>query len=133
MLLPNYTALDRASEYLRAVRVVRVTGWPLCSRCLRIRRIYRIVAGLLFFGGLAALSAAFIVGGLMDGDQPMLLLPILAGFAAILLSAVPLARCALPRLTRIETTSDGTAVRITGSHPEFVARLDARARARHVP
>lgn len=88
------------------------------------------MAGLLFAGGLAALLGAFVVGGLLAGDQPWLLVPILAGFAAILLSPVPLTRATLPRLTRTETTSDGTAVRITDPHPEFVARLDANVWSR---
>lgn len=127
MLLPTHTAVDRADEYLRAVKAVRLTGWPLCATCVRDRLVYLALAGVLFFGGLAALVAAFVAGGVMAGDQPLLLIPILAGFAAMLLSPIPLTRAALPRLTRTETTVDGTAVRITEPHPEFVARLDAPA------
>jgi len=127
MLLPTHTAVDRADEYLRAVKAVRVAGWPLCAACLRERRVHLTLAGVLFFGGLAALVGAFIAGGVMAGDQPLLLVPILAGFAAMLLSPIPLARGALPRLTRTETTVDGTAVRITEPHPEFRARLRAPA------
>lgn len=127
MLLPTHTALDRADEYLRAVKAVRLSGWPLCATCVRDRRAYLALAGVLFFGGLAAVVVAFIAGGVLAGDQPLLLIPILAGFAAMLLSPIPLTRGALPRLTGTETTVDGTAVRITDPHPEFVARLDAQA------
>lgn len=130
MLLPTHTAFDRADEYLRAVRTVTVSGWPLCATCVRERRTWLSLAGVLFFGGLAALVASFVIGGLMSGDQPLLLIPLLAGFAAILASPIPLGRGALPRLTRAETTSDGQSVRITEPHPEFVARLAASSQAR---
>src|SRR5690606_14881003 len=51
LLVPGYTALDRAAEYRRAVRWVRVTGWPLCATCVRDRRVYLGLASVLFFGG----------------------------------------------------------------------------------
>jgi hypothetical protein len=124
LLVPGYTALDRAGEYLGAVQAVRVSGWPLCVSCLRTRRVFLTLAGALFFGGLAALVAGFVAGGVLAGDQPWLLIPILGGFAAMLLSPVPLGRASLTRLTRTETTSDGQSVRVTDPHPEFAARLD---------
>jgi hypothetical protein len=130
MLSPAHTALDRAEEYRRAVKAVRVTGWPLCATCVRDRRVYLGLTWLLFFGGLAALVAAFVAGAVLDGTQPLLLIPILAGFAAMLLSPIPFGRAALPRLTQTEATLDGTAVRVTEPDPEFVARLDVAARAR---
>lgn len=129
LLVPGYTAANRAEEYLRAVKSVRVTGWPLCATCVRDRRVYLGLTWLLFFGGLAALVAAFVAGAVMAGTQPLLIVPILAGFAGMLLSPIPFIRGSLTRLTRTETTSDGTAVRISEPHPEFVARLDAAARA----
>jgi len=123
LLVPGYTALDRAAEYRRAVRWVRVTGWPLCATCVRDRRVYLGLASVLFFGGLVALVAAFAAGAVLNGTQPLLLIPILAGFAAMLLSPVPFSHGSLTRLTRTETTSNGSAVRVTDPHPEFVARL----------
>jgi hypothetical protein len=123
VLLPGYTSLNRADEYLRQVKVTRVSGWPLCAQCVRERTLGLILAGVLFFGGLAAMLVAFVVGALADGPQPLLAVPILGGFAAILASPLALRWGGLPRLTQAETTDDGAAVRVVDPHPEFAAQL----------
>jgi hypothetical protein len=125
-LLPTYTALDRASEYLSAVKAVRVSGWPLCTRCVRTRVAWLVLTGLLFWGGLAAMVTAFVIGVVLDGDQTILLAPILDGFAAMLLAPLPFARSSLTRLTHTVVTPDGSAVRVSQPHPEFSGRLPVR-------
>jgi hypothetical protein len=122
VLLPGYTSLNRADEYLQQVKATRVSGWPLCARCVRERTVGLTLAGLMFFSGLAAMVIAFVVG-LAVGPQPLLAVPFLGGFAAMLASPLALRWGGLPRLTRTETTEDGTAVRIIDPHPDFTAQL----------
>jgi hypothetical protein len=121
--LPGYSSLDRAAEYARAVKLTRVTGWPLCARCHRVRTTGLVLASLLFFGGVATIVVAFVLRALADGPRPMLLAPMLGAFAAMLVSPVALRWGGLPRLTRTETTADGAAVSITEPHPEFAGQL----------
>lgn len=47
-LLPGYTSLDRADEYVRQVQVVKVSGWPLCVRCVRQHTTGLTLAAVLF-------------------------------------------------------------------------------------
>jgi hypothetical protein len=122
-LLPGYTSLDRAEEYAQQVKIVKVTGWPLCERCVRQRTIGLSLAGLLFFGGLFAMVAGFVIGALDDGPNRALLIPILAGFAAMLLSPLPLRTASLPRLARAEAVADGSAVHVTDADPAFAHQL----------
>jgi len=126
VLLPGYTSVNRADEYLKKLTVTKVEGWPLCARCVRDRATGVAIAGVLFFGGLVAVVAAFIAGGVMAGTHLLLAIPILAGLAAILVSPLPLRHGSLARLTRAQTTDDGTAVRVSDPHPDFADRLPRR-------
>ena len=121
--LPGYTSLNRADEYVRQVRVAKVTGWPLCAECVRRRRLGLALAAVLFFGGAAAMIAGFVAGAVSDGPDRALLVPILAGFAAILLSPVPLRWASLPRLTRAELTADGSTVHVSDASSTFAAEV----------
>ena len=80
---PGYTSLDRAEEYAEQVKIVKVSGWPLCESCVRHRTLGLAGAGVLFLGGLLAMIAGFVIGALDDGTNRALLIPILIGFAAI--------------------------------------------------
>lgn len=125
VFLPGYTSLNRADEYLRQVQIAKVSGWPLCPQCVRRRRLGLRLAGLLFFAGLAAMIAGFVLGAVADGPNPALLAPILIGLAAILVSPVPLRWASLPQLTRAELTPDGAAVRVANPSAAFAAGLPA--------
>lgn len=123
MLLPGYTVANRAEEYLRQVRVVKAAGWPLCRSCARTRAIGLTIAGVFGVGGLAAMIFAFVVGGIIAGPQPWLMIPFLGGLAAMLCSPVWLGRASLMRLTGATVTNDGAAVHIDHAHPDFIAQL----------
>jgi hypothetical protein len=120
---PGYTSLNRMAEYSRQVKIVKVSGWPLCSACARQRTAGLALTGVLFFAGLLAMIGGFVAGAMASGPNPAILLPILLGFAAVLASPWPLRLAALPRLAGAEVTPDGSAVRVTGASPEFTAQL----------
>jgi hypothetical protein len=123
VFLPGYTSLDRASEYVRQVQVVKVTGWPMCARCVRRHTIGLGLASVLFFGGLAAVVTAFIIGAVAQGPMLALMVPILGGFATMLVSPLALRWGSLVRLSRAEVTPDGAAVHVADAHPQFVGQL----------
>jgi hypothetical protein len=123
VLLPGYTSLNRADEYLKQLTITKVEGWPMCARCVRERTVGLVLAGVLFFGGLVAMVAAFVAGAVMTGTRPLLAVPILAGLALVLVSPLALRHGSLPWLTQTQTTDDGTAVRVIDPHPQFTAEL----------
>ena len=123
LFVPGYTALNRGEEYLSKVQFVKVHGWPLCDECLRRRRTGRLLAAVLFFGGLAAIVGAVIARAAMSGDSGLLALPILGGFGAMLLSPWPFSWAGLPKLTQTQATADGTAVHVDHASPEFTRQL----------
>jgi hypothetical protein len=123
VLLPGYTSVDRAAEYLQQVKIVKATGWPLCARCVRRRIIGLVLAGALVLGGLVALASAFAVGAVGDPAAPVLMLLFFGGFAAMLLSVLPFQRVSLGRLAQAHVTDDGAAVQVTGASREFTADL----------
>jgi len=49
------------------VKLTRVSGWPLCARCHRVRTTGLVLASLLFFGGVATIVVAFVLRALADG------------------------------------------------------------------
>lgn len=123
LFVPGYTAVDRAEEYVTQLKAVQVIGWPLCSQCVRQRQFGLRLAGVLFFGGLGAMVSAFVAGGILAGDQPWLLIPILGGFTAMLLSPLALRYGGLPRLTQARVTSDGRFVQVSQPAASFVEQL----------
>lgn len=123
MLLPGYSVINRAEEYLRQVRMVKVTGWPLCRSCVRARTIGLALAGVFGLGGLVAMIVAFVAGGIVAGPRPWLMVPILGGLAAMLCSPFWLGKASLTRLTGTTVTEDGVAVYVDHPHPEFVVQL----------
>jgi hypothetical protein len=120
---PGYTSLNRAEEYAQQVKIVKVSGWPLCESCVRRRTLGLAGTGVLFFGGLLAMIAGFIIGALDDGTNRALLIPILLGFAAMLLSPLPLRSASLPRITQTQVSADGAAVRVTDASAEFAQQM----------
>jgi hypothetical protein len=128
VLVPGYTSVDRAAEYLRQVKIVKAAGWPLCARCVRRRVIGLTAAGVLLVGGLAALVGAFVVGAVGDPPVPVLMLLFFGGFAAILLSVLPFQRVSLGRLSQAHVTTDGAAVHVSNPSLEFAAELPQAAR-----
>jgi hypothetical protein len=127
VLLPGYTSLNRADEYVRQVQVATVSGWPLCARCVRRRRLGLTHAEVLFFGGVLAMVIGFVVAAATAGPNTAMVAPILAGFAAILASPLPLRWASLPQLTRAELTPDGSAVHVTAPSAEFASNLPQRS------
>ena len=123
LLIPGYTALDRADEYLTKVKFVKVHGWPLCTACVRRRRLGLTLAAVLFFGGLAAIVGALIVRATMTDDSAALGVAVAVGFVAILLSPLPFVGAGLPKLTQTRATPNGDAVHVDEASPEFTNRL----------
>jgi hypothetical protein len=95
----------------------------MCARCVRRHTIGLGLASVLFFGGLAAVVTAFIIGAVVQGPMLALMVPILGGFAAMLVSPLALRWGSLVRLSRAEVTPDGAAVHVTDAHPQFVGQL----------
>jgi hypothetical protein len=120
---PGYTSLNRAEEYARQVKIVKVTGWPLCRQCVQRRTAGLALAGALFFGGLLAMIAGFVLAAADDGPNAALLIPILVGFAAVLVSPLPLRSASLPTLARAQATADGSAVHVVDADPKFIEQL----------
>jgi hypothetical protein len=110
-------------------QTVRVAGWPLCRRCVRVRFAGLALATGLFAAGLLALVGGFAAGVAADRPRPVLLVPILGGLAAMLASAPALVWAGLPRLTRVRLTADSAMVQVLDPHPDFEARLRPVPRA----
>lgn len=123
ILIPGYTALNRADEYLTKVRFVKVRGWPLCAECVRRRRLGLALAAALFFGGVAAIVGSLIARAATSDDSPLLGVLVMAGFVAILLSPLPFSWAGLPKLTHTRATPSGDAVHIDDADPEFIGGL----------
>jgi len=123
LAVPGYTAVGRAAEYLTKVKFIKVAGWPLCIRCVRRRTLGLAVAGVLFFGGVAAIAVAVVIA-LATSPGRLLAVPFLAGFLAILASPWPFTWGGLPRITQTESTLDATAVIVHRPHSRF--RVSAR-------
>lgn len=128
VLVPGYTSVNRAAEYLTQVKIVKVARWPLCARCVRQRTAGLTATGALLVAGLVALIAAGVAGG--HGDAPAWLLTVLflGGLAAMLLSVIPFQQASLGRLARAQVTHDGAAVHVTNPSPAFTAGLPGKAR-----
>ena len=123
LFVPGYTALNRGEEYLSKVQFIKVRGWPLCPECVRRRRIGLSLAAVLFFGGVLALVGAVIARAAMSGDSGVLAIPMMLGFAAMLLSPWPFSWAGLPKLTQTQATPDGSAVHVDHASPEFTQQL----------
>ena len=122
-VLPGYSSVDSASDHPRRVRVVEVSGWPLCAACERQRTLATALATALIVGGLLMIVAAS-VAGIVAARAP---LPVVAAFAAglvaVLLAPLVLRWGGLQQVTRAQATADGAAVRLTDPHPAFTTRL----------
>lgn len=68
---------------------------------------------------------AFVLGAAADEEMPVMVVPILGGFVAMLLSPLALRWGSLVQLTRTEVTADGTAVHVTDPSREFAEQLPA--------
>ena len=118
--VPGYTAVDRAAEYLAKVKFIKVTGWPLCANCVRRRTLGLVLAGFLCFGGIGPMVVAAALSlARSSGDERLLAIPFLAGFAAVLASPWPFSWGGLPGITQTEAVSDGTAVSVHRPHSRF--------------
>jgi hypothetical protein len=120
LAIPGYTVLNRAEDYARKVKSIEVRGWPLCRRCVRRRAGGRTAAGVLFFGGTAAMVIAAIAALTIADGNRLLSIPFMAGFVtAVLLAPWMFAWAGLALITRAQATADGTAVRVDEPHAEF--------------
>jgi hypothetical protein len=129
VLAPGYTSVDRAAEYLHQVKIVKVTGWPLCARCVRVRAAGLMQAGALLSLGVATIAGAIVVGARTDAAAGAFVGLFFAGFALVLASVVPFQRVSLGRLTQASVTGDGRAVHVSDPKPGFVDELPVAALA----
>ncbi|BEL08127.1 hypothetical protein Q0Z83_063180 [Actinoplanes sichuanensis] len=127
LAIPGYTVLNRADDYAKKVKFIEVSGWPLCARCVRRRAGGRLAAGILFFGGIAAMVISAVAGLTFADGNRLLSIPFMAGFVeAALLAPWIFAWSGLALTTRTQATPDGTAVRVDEPDPEFRRQLDRR-------
>ncbi|HEY8453411.1 MAG: hypothetical protein FWJ70_02500 [Micromonosporaceae bacterium] len=107
-----------------------VTGWPLCARCWRRSRRARLLTRTLLGTGVVGLVGGLAVGlalRLSTGTYAptWVMVPILVGFALIVLARAPATVANANRILRAETTRDGALVRFAEPHQEFADRLRA--------
>jgi hypothetical protein len=119
----GYSRFDSAAEYTQQVRVVEVSGWPLCAACVRQRTLGVTLAAVLFFGGLSALLAAALAGILTDRVGLPTVVVFAVGLATATSAPLVLRWGSLPQVTGSQATADGGAVRLTDPHPAFTASL----------
>jgi hypothetical protein len=121
--------LNRAEDYAKKVRLIEVRGWPLCARCVRRWTGGRVAAGILFFGGIAAMAISAIAALTFADGNRLLSIPFMVGFvAAALVAPWVFAWSGLALVTRTQATSDGAAVRVDEPHEEFRRQVGRRAR-----
>jgi len=113
---------SRLGEWGQRVKVTRVQGWPLCSRCVMQRRTWIWPTRVLFWGGLALLVGA-VAARILAGPAPVLGIPMLGGCAMMLVSVIPFTRASYLRITQAQTSGDGSQVIITNPHPRFASEL----------
>jgi hypothetical protein len=127
--------VSRFGPGARHARAVRVAGWPLCRRCVRVRVAGISLAAVLFVGGLLALVAGITTGittGILaDRWRPAPLVPVLGGAVAMLGAAPARTWGGRSRLTRVRLTADGATVQVVDAHPDFEARLGPVPPRRH--
>lgn len=112
----------RLGEWGQRVKVIRVRGWPLCSKCVTQRRAWIWPTRVMFWGGLALLIGA-VVARILAGPAPLLGIPMLGGCALMLASVIPFTRASYLRITQAQTSADGSQVIITNPHPRFASEL----------
>lgn len=117
---------SRLGEWGQRVKVTRVHGWPLCSRCVTQRRAWIWPTRVLFWGGLALVVGA-MAASILAGPAPILGIPMLGGCAMMLGSVVPFTRASYLRITQAQTSVDGSQVIITNPHPRFASEMHALA------
>ncbi|MGH3687025.1 MAG: hypothetical protein ACRDRU_22480 [Pseudonocardiaceae bacterium] len=113
---------SRLGEWGQRVKVTRVRGWPLCSRCVTQRRTWIWPTWVLFWGGLALVVGA-VTARIVAGPAPLLGIPLLGGCAMMLASVVPFTRASYLRITQAQTSVDGSQVIIANPHPRFVSEM----------
>ncbi|WP_139320631.1 hypothetical protein [Saccharomonospora sp. CUA-673] len=116
------TMSSDAGDYAKKVKVAEVTGWPLCSRCLRMRARWMVVAAVLFYGGLLAVASPFVAAIFVDVPGWMAGVGA-AGFVALPVSAWPFSRGSIPRVIGARTSADGAFVVVRSPSSEFVSGL----------
>lgn len=115
-------------ETLSQQRRVWVDNWPMCSRCHRRRQRLRWTTRLMAWGGLAGFVGGLVAGIVIrnvtgDYASPWLIVPILAGLATLLASAIPLTYAQPSRIARTWVTPDGERVRLIRPDPEFAREV----------
>lgn len=115
---------SRLGEWGQRVKITRVHGWPLCSRCVTQRRTWIWPTRVLFWGGLALVIGA-VAASILAGPDPMLGIPMLGGCAMMLASVVPFTRASYLRITQAQTSADGSQVIVTNPHPRFASEMHA--------
>lgn len=111
------------ARIIAALRVTQVDGWPVCVRCRRRRGLFRTLTRLFFWGGLVAMVAGFLVPLVTGVVDPVFMVPALGGPGFMLVSSVTLTVGQPARIAGLQTLPDGTAVRFTNTHPEFVRQI----------
>lgn len=115
----------RLADHASKVRVTRITGWPLCPRCVATRRRWLAVAAGCLWGGLALLAGAIVARVAAGGPSAALGIPMFAGIALVIGSPAPFVLGSVPRVINARTSDDGSAVVVRDPHPRFAAAVRA--------
>jgi hypothetical protein len=115
----------RLGEHAKRVKILEITEWPLCGRCVQARRLWLVVAGVLFWGGLVAIAAGVVMRVVLGEPTPLVAASFIGGLVMVLVSPAPFVAGSLPRLTRARTSVDGGFVQVNDADPRFVAEVRA--------
>lgn len=113
---------SRLGEWEQRVKITRVHGWPLCSRCVTQRRTWIWPTRVFFWGGLAAIIGA-VAASILAGPTPLLGIPLLGGCTMTLASVIPFTRASYLRIVQAQTSVDGSQVIIANPHPRFASEM----------
>ncbi|MEU4163368.1 hypothetical protein [Actinoplanes sp. NPDC026670] len=88
-----------------------------------------MAAGILFFGGIAAMVVAAVAGLTFADGNRLLSIPFMAGFvSAAFLAPWIFAWAGLALVTRTRATPDGSAVRVDEPHDDFRRQIGPQLR-----
>lgn len=117
-----FAIVVRTVDHLERIKQVSIRDWPFCVLCVRRRSRIRRAAQVLFFGGVALVITAVVVA-VLRGQQPLLMIPTLLGFAAAVASGFVFGRSNWTYVANAQVSSDGQWVTFTDAHPQFAAEL----------
>lgn len=80
---------------------------------------------MLFFGGIALVVVAVVVGLQLNQREPLMIIPIVLGIGAALASGFVFGQSSWSHIAGAVVSNDGQWVTFTNAHPQFAAEMRA--------